>query len=90
MEFLSSRFLYPGIVALLVASATFPLGAGQFMAGTLNTHDQVTNLFSNFTWSSENLTVAEQDIVKNWKTPYTGIFVNLAIYIAYQVIRGTI
>lgn len=60
------------------------------MAGTLNTHDQVTNLFSNFTWSSENLTVAEQDIVKNWKTPYTGIFVNLAIYIAYQVREGII
>lgn len=72
-------------MALLVASATFPLGAGQFMAGTLNTHDQVSNLFSNFTWSSDNLTVAEQDIVKNWVTPYTGIFVNLAVYIAYQV-----
>lgn len=81
---LFSRFLYPGIVALLVASATFPLGSGQFMAGSLNSHDQVSNLFSNFTWSSDNLTVAEQNIVKHWKTPYTGIFANLAVYIGYQ------
>ena len=37
-----SRFLYPGIVALLASTVTFPLGLGQYMAGDLNTHEQVT------------------------------------------------
>lgn len=36
-----SRFLYPGIVALLASTVSFPLGLGQYMAGALNTHDQV-------------------------------------------------
>lgn len=35
-----SRFLYPGIVALTVASFTYPLGTGQFIAGELSTHEQ--------------------------------------------------
>lgn len=38
-----SRFLYPGIVALTVASFTYPLGTGQFIAGELSTHEQGTN-----------------------------------------------
>lgn len=33
--------MYPGLVALLVASVTFPKGLGQFMAADINTHDQV-------------------------------------------------
>jgi len=37
-----SRFLYPGLVALTVASVSFPLGLGQYMAGDLNTHEQVS------------------------------------------------
>jgi hypothetical protein len=42
-HFWCSRFLYPGIVSLMVASVSFPLGLGQFMAGDLNSHDQVSD-----------------------------------------------
>lgn len=69
-----------------MSSVTFPAGCGQFMAGNLNGHDQVSNLFSNFTWSNSNLTVAEAAVVENWTTKYTGIFCNLSVYMGYQVL----
>lgn len=41
-EFLQrNRFLYPGLVALSVATVSFPGGAGRYFAADLNTHDQV-------------------------------------------------
>ncbi|KAJ6639380.1 Chloride channel protein 2 [Pseudolycoriella hygida] len=35
-----NRFLYPGILALIVSSLSYPLGTGQFIAGELSTHEQ--------------------------------------------------
>ncbi|XP_030756628.1 chloride channel protein 2 isoform X2 [Sitophilus oryzae] len=75
-----NRFLYPGIIALLVSTFTFPLGTGQFVAGDLTTHNQVVALFSNFTWSKANHTPIEEGIIKHWKTDYTGVILNLIIY----------
>ena len=83
-----SRFLYPGIIALLAASVTYPLGTGQFIAGELSTHEQVVELFSNFTWTSDDLTVEQATIVTNWTTKYSNIFFNLAMYTIYTVSFG--
>lgn len=80
-----SRFLYPGIVSLLVSSVSFPLGLGQFMAGDLNTHDQVYGLFTNFTWTKENLGVEEMNIVRHWSTPYTDVFSGLLCFVLVTV-----
>lgn len=82
---LSSRFLYPGIVSLLVSSVSFPLGLGQFMAGDLNTHDQVHGLFTNFSWTKENLGVEEMNIVKHWSTQYTDVFGGLLSFVLFTV-----
>ncbi|XP_037076161.1 chloride channel protein 2-like [Pollicipes pollicipes] len=76
-----SRFLYPFLVALLISSATFPLGLGQFLAADQTTHDQVLELFANFTWSSEELSVDEAEAVDHWTNPYTNFYINLCIYI---------
>jgi chloride channel 2 len=84
-KFPSSRFLYPGILALIISSISFPLFTGQFIAGNLSTHEQVTQLFTNFTWTVEDLTVEQSAIVANWVTPYTYVFVNLVIYILFTV-----
>ncbi|KAK5638942.1 hypothetical protein RI129_013237 [Pyrocoelia pectoralis] len=85
-----NRFLYPALVSLLVATVSFPLGTGQFMAGDLNTHDQVSNLFSNFTWTGEELTVQEQGILDHWQTPYSGVYVSLAGFIVFTFIFSII
>lgn len=84
-----SRFLYPGILALIVSSFSYPLGTGQFIAGELSTHDQVSQLFSNFTWSTDELTVEQATIVKNWSTPISDVFVNLTCYTLFTVIIWT-
>uniref|UniRef100_A0A1B0GIQ8 Chloride channel protein n=1 Tax=Lutzomyia longipalpis TaxID=7200 RepID=A0A1B0GIQ8_LUTLO len=89
-----NRFLYPGILALLVSSMSFPLGFGQFIAGELSTHEQVVQLFTNFTWTKTELTVEQAAIVKYWTTSYTNVFVNLAIYTLFtffiSIIASTI
>ncbi|KXJ80428.1 hypothetical protein RP20_CCG025166 [Aedes albopictus] len=78
-----NRFLYPGIVSLIVATLSFPLGFGQFIAGELSTHEQVHQLFSNFTWSKNELTVEQAAIVSNWRTAGTNVFINLIVYLLF-------
>ncbi|XP_058806670.1 chloride channel protein 2 isoform X2 [Phymastichus coffea] len=85
-----NRFLYPGIVSLLVSSVSFPLGLGQFMAGDLNTHDQVHGLFTNFSWTKDNLNVEERNIVKHWSTEHTDIFTGLMSFTAFTFIFSII
>ncbi|XP_017035903.1 chloride channel protein 2 isoform X7 [Drosophila kikkawai] len=89
-----NRFLYPGFLALLVSSISFPLGTGQFLAGELSTHEQVTQLFSNFTWSRDDLTVEQAAVVTHWMTGYTSVFGNLVIYtlftFMFSIIASTI
>lgn len=69
----------------MVSSASFPLGLGQFMAGDLNTHDQVHGLFTNFTWTKENLNVEEVNIVKHWVTQNTDVFIGLLSFTLFTV-----
>ncbi|KAL0129071.1 hypothetical protein PUN28_004037 [Cardiocondyla obscurior] len=89
-----NRFLYPGIVSLMVSSVSFPLGLGQFMAGDLNTHDQVFGLFTNFTWTKKNLSVEEMNIVKHWSTTYTDVFSGLLSFVLvtfiFSIISSTV
>ncbi|XP_062126933.1 chloride channel protein 2 isoform X3 [Drosophila sulfurigaster albostrigata] len=89
-----NRFLYPGFLALLVSSISFPLGTGQFLAGELSTHEQVTQLFSNFTWSRDDLTVEQAAVVTHWMTNYTSVFGNLVCYLVFtfffSIIASTI
>ncbi|XP_043598756.1 chloride channel protein 2 isoform X6 [Bombus pyrosoma] len=85
-----NRFLYPGIVSLIVSSVSFPLGLGQFMAGDLNTHDQVYGLFTNFTWTKQELGVEEMNMVKHWSTIYTDVFIGLISFVAFTFIFSII
>ena len=57
------------------------------MAGDLNTHDQVFGLFTNFTWTKENLSVEEMNIVKHWSTSYTDVFSGLFSFVLFTVRR---
>lgn len=61
------------------------MGLGQFMAGDLNSHDQVSGLFTNFTWTKPNLTVQEAEVIGHWRTPYTGVFCSLAGFALFNV-----
>ncbi|XP_043281094.1 chloride channel protein 2 isoform X2 [Venturia canescens] len=85
-----NRFLYPGIVSLLVSSVSFPLGLGQFMAGDLNTHDQVHGLFTNFTWTKSDLSVEEMSVVKHWSTPNSDVFVGLLGFVLFTFVFSII
>ncbi|KAG5672631.1 hypothetical protein PVAND_002745 [Polypedilum vanderplanki] len=79
-----NRFLYPGILALMVATLSYPNGLGRYIAGELSTHEQVSNLFTNFTWSEPNLNVEQSAIVRYWTNPYTNeIFSILIFYLLY-------
>lgn len=77
--------MYPGILAFMVAAVSYPPGFGQFIAGELSTHEQVSNLFTNFTWTNDDLTVDQTAVVSFWKTQYTDVFTNLTLYLLYTV-----
>ncbi|KAL7019495.1 hypothetical protein ACKWTF_011136 [Chironomus riparius] len=90
-----NRFLYPGILGLMVATVSYPNGLGRFIAGELSTHEQVSNLFTNFTWSEPNLSVEQAAVVRFWTNPYTNeVFSNLICYLLYtfffSIITSTI
>ncbi|XP_042226356.1 chloride channel protein 2-like isoform X1 [Homarus americanus] len=78
-----SRLLYPLFVTIIYGSLSFPLGLGQFWGTDLSNHQQVVELFSNVTWTKEEHTVHEFELVENWRTPWTGIFINLLLYITF-------
>ncbi|XP_033764396.1 chloride channel protein 2-like isoform X1 [Pecten maximus] len=86
-----NRFIYPGLVAFMIASLTFPPGLGQFFAGNLTSRQAINELFSNITWTSgqaDNL--AEEEIISHWKHPDTNIYVNLVIFIVMNFWFGAI
>ncbi|XP_018904088.2 chloride channel protein 2 isoform X2 [Bemisia tabaci] len=85
-----NRFLYPGFVVLAATSVSFPLGLGKYMAGDLNTHDQVSGLFSNFTWTKGEFTVQEAQILQHWTTDNTDVFVSLAGFMLYTYVFSII
>lgn len=81
-----SRFIYPGLVSLFITTLYFP-GFGKFLAPELSTRVQIIELFSNFTWVSDDLSTMQKDIVDHWA--YIGdtssIFVNLSIFMVITV-----
>lgn len=46
---------------------------------------QVTSLFTNFTWTKEDLNVEEAEIVRHWATPQTNVFVSLIGFTIFTV-----
>jgi len=70
---------------VFIATVYFPLGTGQFLATTMTNRQQISSLFSNFTWISDDLTVEQAAIVAHWTNPYCSIFVNLSIYMVTTV-----
>lgn len=93
------RFLYPGAVALAVATVSFPLGPGAYLAADLTTHDQVVSLFSNFTFSKADLTVEQLATVRHWLPPGArspahaaagAIFINLAAFAAFTFVFSVV
>lgn len=78
-----NRFIYPFTIALLISGLSFPPFLGQYIASTLNTHDQVHDLFSNHSWTDESTisTGHQASMLDHWTTPATTVFTNLTIYI---------
>ncbi|XP_055929436.1 chloride channel protein 2-like isoform X2 [Argiope bruennichi] len=85
-----NRFMYPAVITIVISSLTFPLGLGQFMAAELTNHEVMNELFSNITWSGTDLEVDDKIIVSHWITPYTNIYINLAIFIVMNFVTTTV
>lgn len=45
----------------------------------------MVQLFSNFTWTHDDLNVNQTEIVSHWHTKYTSIFGNLTCYTLFHV-----
>ncbi|XP_043935803.1 chloride channel protein 1 [Protopterus annectens] len=74
------RLVYPGVVAFVIATITFPPGFGQFMAGELMTRESINSLFDNHTWTKHvgNTQVLGKSAV--WIHPKLNVFVILLLF----------
>ncbi|UYV82084.1 CLCN2 [Cordylochernes scorpioides] len=81
-NFLGKHLLiYPAMVTLFISTLTFPDGFGQFIAAELTNHESVNELFRNQSWIAPNMQVDDKIVASHWTTPYTGIHINLALFI---------
>ncbi|KAM4652643.1 chloride channel protein ClC-Kb-like isoform 2-T3 [Discoglossus pictus] len=84
--------VYSALVALLVASITFPESLGQFMASRLTMKELLTSLFDNRTWwtLSQNVTmerpsgVDPDNLWLEWANPQFTIFGTLAFFLVMK------
>ncbi|XP_053308166.1 chloride channel protein ClC-Kb-like [Spea bombifrons] len=85
----SDKPLYSALVALLVASITFPESLGRFMASRLTMKELLTSLFDNRTWwtLSQNASlerppgVDPDNLWMEWANPQITIFGTLLFFI---------
>lgn len=68
-----------------MSTIAWPPGGGQFVASDIPAGIQVMNLFSNYSWTRENLTVEQQSVVSHWTTNWGNVYVNLMSYFFFQV-----
>ncbi|XP_070207143.1 chloride channel protein 2-like [Littorina saxatilis] len=84
-----NRFIYPGIIALVVSSLTFPPGLGQFFAGMLTNKKAINDLFSNITWTLGQVEDLEDEaILSHWRHPLTNIYISLVLFIIMNFIMA--
>ncbi|XP_060599936.1 chloride channel protein 2-like isoform X2 [Ruditapes philippinarum] len=77
-----NRFIYPGLVALVISSSTFPPGLGQYFAGELTHRRAVDELFSNITWTKGQADDLDgEEVLSHWNHPDTNIYASLVIFI---------
>uniref|UniRef100_A0A336KVJ3 CSON015458 protein n=1 Tax=Culicoides sonorensis TaxID=179676 RepID=A0A336KVJ3_CULSO len=73
---------YSIFMAAVIATVTFPIGIGQYLAIEIDSHQQIEELFRNFTWTKENLTENEMKILQHWQVNGNS-FISLCCFAAY-------
>lgn len=76
---------YSILMAVVIGSLTFPLGTGRYLAVEIDSHQQIEELFSNFTWTQTNYSIRESNILRNWVVDGTP-FICLGSFALYTVI----
>ncbi|VDH94686.1 chloride channel 2 [Mytilus galloprovincialis] len=86
-----NRFIYPGMVAFVISSLTFPPGFGQFFAGMLTNKQAINELFSNITWTiGQADDLEDEKILSHWIHPDTNVYVTLVLFIIMHFLFGAI
>nr|XP_042708752.1 LOW QUALITY PROTEIN: chloride channel protein ClC-Kb [Chrysemys picta bellii] len=84
--------IYSSLVALLLASITFPPSLGHFMASRLSMKELLTSLFDNQTWAflSQNASLARppqvdpENLWLEWWEPSITIYGSLALFLVMK------
>ena len=61
------------------------MGFGRYLASTLTTKQQLSVLFGNFTWLSDDLTVEQAERLAHWDVEHTNLFISLGIFMISTV-----
>ncbi|XP_067422328.1 chloride channel protein ClC-Kb-like isoform X2 [Emydura macquarii macquarii] len=91
-RWLLGKPVYSSLVALLLASITFPPSLGHFMASRLSMKEHLTSLFDNRTWGvlSQNASLARplqvdpENLWIEWWEPSITIYGSLALFLVMK------
>ncbi|XP_062895450.1 chloride channel protein-like [Mobula hypostoma] len=77
---MKQKLIYPTVLTFILASISFPPGAGQFMGAELMPRETINSLFDNYTWSK----VTDPKALGHsaaWFHSRISVFLVLAIYV---------
>ncbi|ESN94697.1 hypothetical protein HELRODRAFT_68939, partial [Helobdella robusta] len=76
-----TRFVYPGVVTLVIFTVLFPAGLGQYMAGQVGFEQSVIHMFDNRTWTSaEAHNEEELRYLEVWRGPLNNPILTVFLY----------
>ncbi|XP_021171825.2 chloride channel K isoform X2 [Fundulus heteroclitus] len=83
----TEKGLYSGLVVFFLASLTFPLSAGQYMASKHTTKKLLTSLLDSRQWSaqSHNASVQQERESLEWSSSGNSIFLSLAFFLLMKL-----
>uniref|UniRef100_A0A3Q2T9D7 Chloride channel K n=1 Tax=Fundulus heteroclitus TaxID=8078 RepID=A0A3Q2T9D7_FUNHE len=83
----TEKGLYSGLVVFFLASLTFPLSAGQYMASKHTTKQLLTSLLDSRQWSaqSHNASVQQERESLEWSSSGNSIFLSLAFFLLMKL-----
>uniref|UniRef100_A0A3Q2E9B3 Chloride channel K n=1 Tax=Cyprinodon variegatus TaxID=28743 RepID=A0A3Q2E9B3_CYPVA len=81
----TEKGLYSGLIVFFLASLTFPLSAGQYMASKYTTKQLLTSLLESRQWSSQSHNASVLLASLEWSSSGTPIFLSLAFFLLMKM-----
>ncbi|CAG2115079.1 unnamed protein product, partial [Medioppia subpectinata] len=78
--------IYPVLVTTIICLVSFPPAFGQYYGSWLSSEQSMHELFSNYTWGTIADQIDKDEIIDNWKTPNTSVYVTTFLFFVMNLV----